>query len=83
MVHSGMPNLPEPSQQPRRLLRIDQVAEILDVSTGRAYELARAGLFPVVGLGRQVRVDPRSLDEFLQGGGQALPAPEHSATDSA
>ena len=83
MVRSSVAGLSEPSQQPRKLLRIDQVAEILDVSTGRVYELARAGLFPVVRLGRQVRVDPRSLDEFLQGGGQPLPASERPATDPA
>ena len=82
MIRPATADSPESSNQNRKLLRIEEVAEILDVSLGRAYELARAGLFPVVRLGRQVRVDPRSLDEFLRGGGQALTASEPPTSDS-
>ena len=69
------------SNQARRLLRIEEVASILDVSRGRAYELARAGILPVVRLGRQLRVDPRSLDAFLQGGGEVVPDDECPAAE--
>ena len=82
MIRPATADSPESSNQNRKLLRIEDVAEILDVSMGRAYELARAGLFPVVRLGRQVRVDPRSLDEFLRGGGQTSPLSEPSASES-
>ena len=41
----------------RQLLTMDEVAVILGVSRGRAYELGRHGILPVVRLGRQVRVE--------------------------
>lgn len=52
------------------LLTITEVAEILTVSTQRAYELARKGLLPVVRLGRQVRVAPAQLADWIVRGGQ-------------
>ncbi len=55
-----------------KLLRIDDVAEVLDVSRARAYELVREGLLPVVRLGRQVRVDPSKLEAWLDAGGIGL-----------
>ena len=55
-----------------KLLRIDDVAELLDVSRARAYELVREGLLPVVRLGRQVRVDPNKLEAWLDAGGTGL-----------
>lgn len=57
----------------KKLLRMEEVAEILDVSLGRAYELARLGLLPVVKLGRQLRVDGGKLTAWIEQGGQALP----------
>jgi excisionase family DNA binding protein len=56
----------------RRLLLIPEVADILGVSTARAYELARTGALPAVRLGRQVRVDPDALQTWLDNGGQPL-----------
>jgi excisionase family DNA binding protein len=51
-----------------------EVAERLDVRTGRAYELAREGRLPgVVRLGRQIRVDPAALDAFIAEGGTGEP----------
>jgi hypothetical protein len=46
------------------------------VSIGRFYDLVRAGIFPpgvVVRLGRQIRVDPKKLEHFIETGGKALP----------
>jgi len=57
----------------KKLLPIPAVAEILDVSPWRAYELARLGILPVVRLGRQIRVDPDALDRFIRSGGSARP----------
>ncbi len=55
-----------------KLLRIDEVAELLDVSRARTYELVREGLLPVVRLGRQIRVDPSKLEAWLDAGGIGL-----------
>lgn len=57
----------------KQLLRITDVAEILDVTTARAYELARTGILPTVRLGRQLRVDADRLQEWINSGGQPLP----------
>ena len=56
-------------------LTLKQVAEILQVSEARTQELAREGILPVIRLGRQYRVDPDQLAEFIAGGGRALPGP--------
>jgi len=53
-------------------LTLKEAAMKLKVSYARAAELARAGLIPVVRLGRQVRVDAERLREFRRSGGQAL-----------
>ncbi len=55
------------------MLLVPEVAAILNVSVPRAYELVRSGVLPSVRLGRQIRVDPRRLEAFLDGGGQCLP----------
>jgi excisionase family DNA binding protein len=55
-----------------RLLRMEEVARVLDVSMARAYELAREGLLPIVRIGRQVRVDTVALESWIQKGGQPL-----------
>ena len=56
-----------------KLLDAPEVAEILNVSRARVYELVRQGVIPVVRLGRQVRVDPDRLRAWIAEGGQALP----------
>lgn len=53
----------------RKLLRIPEVALILNISKERAYQLAREGILPVVRLGFQVRVDPTALREWIRSGG--------------
>jgi len=58
----------------RRLLRLSEVARLLDVTLPRAYEMARHGIIPVVRLGRQVRVDPDRLAAWINGGGTPLDA---------
>ncbi len=55
-----------------KLLRAEQVAEILDISKARVYELIRDGILPSVRLGRQVRVADSILEEWIEEGGQAL-----------
>jgi excisionase family DNA binding protein len=53
--------------------RVEQAAEFLGVSKGRAYELARLGIVPCVRLGRTVLFDPERLAAFVENGGKALP----------
>jgi excisionase family DNA binding protein len=57
----------------RKLLKLTEVAAILNVDEQRAYALARENLIPVVRLGRQIRVDSEALEKFIQRGGQSLP----------
>jgi excisionase family DNA binding protein len=57
----------------KRLLKLSDVAQILDVQEQRVYAMARENLLPVVRLGRQVRVDSEALEKFIQGGGRPLP----------
>ncbi|MGG0848819.1 helix-turn-helix domain-containing protein [Peribacillus simplex] len=56
----------------RKLLTVPEVAVILNVSEERAYSLARSRLLPIVKLGRQVRVDERKLNEWIEQGGAGL-----------
>jgi len=65
--------VPASVERLRRVWRVAEVARILDVSESRVYELIRQEILPSVRLGRQIRVDKKALDEFIQGGGQALP----------
>lgn len=56
-----------------KLLTMAEVANVLNVSLPRAYELARTGLLPTVRLGRQVRVEEAQLVEWVRNGGAAHP----------
>jgi excisionase family DNA binding protein len=56
------------SSQPRAdavLLTIPQVAELLAIPTGHAYELARRDVLPVVRFGKYVRVPHDSLTRWI------------------
>lgn len=65
---------PNTANEVERLLTADEVASLLKVSRGRAYELMRGQYFSVVRIGRQVRVSARSLQEFVRSGGSPLSA---------
>ena len=74
MSNSEKPPNPFSESTPQlRLLNMEEVAERLNVSIHRAYELGRNGLLPVVHLGRQLRVEERRLLAWIEAGGQALP----------
>lgn len=55
-----------------RLLKMSEVARILDISEARAYELVRLGVLPKVEIRRQIRINPDRLREFIEGGGRGL-----------
>lgn len=57
----------------KRVWRVPEVARILDISEARVYEMIRQGVLPAVRLGRQVRIDRQTLEEFIAQGGRALP----------
>lgn len=56
-------------EQPTTLLDVHQVSQRLGVRLHRAYELIRTGVIPAVRIGRQVRVDPVTLEEWIGSGG--------------
>lgn len=56
----------------KKLLRLPEVARLLDLKEDRVYALAREGIIPVVRIGRQLRVDPDALDEWIHNGGQGF-----------
>ena len=60
------------SPSPVPLLLASEAATRLRLSEARVYELIRLGILPGVRMGRQVRLDPQKLDEFVQNGGAAL-----------
>ena len=49
-----------------KLLKAEEVAEMLNVSRSFAYALMQTGQLPTVHLGRSVRVRPEDLAEFVQ-----------------
>ena len=55
-----------------KLLRVEEVAQLLDVSRARCYELVRRKLIPAIRVGRQIRVDPAQLEMWMNNGGQRL-----------
>ena len=65
------------------LVRVEEVAEVLNVTRQRAYELIRRNMVPgVVRLGRQVRVDLEELEEWIKRGGKASPDGEMAPANS-
>lgn len=59
----------------KQLLTLQQTATILAVKYPRVAEMVRTGTLPaecIVRLGRQIRVNPEALDQFLRNGGRAL-----------
>ena len=56
-----------------RLLSVKQVSERLGESQSRVYELIRLRLLPAVHLGRRVKVDEETLEQWIKQGGMPLP----------
>lgn len=48
-----------------RLLKAEDVAQILNVSEAQIYLLMRRGDLPVVRMGRLVRIHPDALEQFV------------------
>jgi len=56
----------------QKLLKAQDVAQVLDVTESRVYDLVRQGLLPAVRLGRQIRFDPATLESWVVQGGKQL-----------
>jgi hypothetical protein len=55
---------------------VEYLAQRLNITEQRAYQVVREGLLPqgvVVRLGRQIRIDPERLENFIRDGGKSLP----------
>jgi len=48
-------------------LRVTEVAKILGISRGSAYEAIQRGEIPHIRIGRRVLVPKKALDKFLDG----------------
>jgi excisionase family DNA binding protein len=55
----------QPVQQPL-LLRAEEVAELLQISCSKVYEMINAGELPAVRIGRSVRVHRETLRKWLE-----------------
>ena len=49
-----------------RLLKAPDVARILNISDGAAYQLIQQGKLPSIRIGRSVRVREEDLDDFIK-----------------
>ncbi|MCJ7624287.1 MAG: helix-turn-helix domain-containing protein [Anaerolineaceae bacterium] len=52
--------------QKERLLKPNEVAELLNVSRAMSYHLLQSGQIPVVRINRAVRVKPDDLRSFIE-----------------
>lgn len=56
-----------------RLLKVFEVADMLQLSEDRVYTLAREQIIPSVRLGRTLRFSATAIEDFIANGGKALP----------
>lgn len=56
-----------------QLMTISEAARVLSISESHCYSLAKAGVLPVVRVGRRVRVSRGALERFIADGGKDLP----------
>ncbi len=55
-----------------KLIRIKELAKILDVSEDFCYTAAREGVIPVVKVGRSLRFSSKAIEAFIESGGKSL-----------
>ena len=54
-----------------KLLKVEDVAELFNVTEERVYTLAREGIIPVCRVGRQLRFSENAINEFVDSGGKS------------
>jgi putative molybdopterin biosynthesis protein len=50
-------------------LQISQVSDLLEISDTTTRRLVKKGVLPAIRVGRQIRIDQRRLQEWVDGGG--------------
>ena len=53
------------SPEERRTYTVDEIANILSITRGTAYNLVKEGLFKSVRIGTSIRISKQSFDEWL------------------
>ena len=53
-------------------LQISQVSALLEISDTTTRRLVKKGILPAIRVGRQIRIDRRRLQEWLDNGGGGL-----------
>ncbi len=53
-----------------KLMRVNEVAEMLDLPEDRVYALSREGIIPTVRCGRQLRWSLAQIQDFITSGGK-------------
>ena len=54
-----------------KLLKVEEVAELFNLTEERVYALAREGILPVVKIGRQLRFAENAINNFVENGGKS------------
>jgi excisionase family DNA binding protein len=50
-------------------LQISQISDLLEISETTTRRLVKMGALPAIRVGRQIRIDERRFQEWLDGGG--------------
>lgn len=58
-------NMQRSTPDRKRVYCVDEIANILGISTSSAYELVKKGCFKVVRIGTAIRISKKSFDEWL------------------
>jgi len=58
-------NIVRVPSKPKQVYTVLEIAEILQISKSKAYELCKQNLFRTVNIGRSVRISKESFDKWL------------------
>ncbi len=61
----GTDNVQRNSPSDKRVYCVDEIADILGISTSSAYELVKKGYFKTVRIGTAIRISKKSFDDWL------------------
>ncbi len=61
----GTDNVQGNSPSDKRVYCVDEIADILGISTSSAYELVKKGYFKTVRIGTAIRISKKSFDDWL------------------
>ena len=54
-----------------KYLQISQISDLLGISETTTRRLVKKGVLPAIRVGRQIRIDERRFQDWLDGGGSA------------